>query len=248
MIEHTDDITKLAAAMHAAQKQLTGVKKDSTNPHYRSKYASLEAVIETVRGPLNEHGVWFTQAPGRLTTGTLEVTTMLIHAPTGQWMRSTMDVPLSKMDPQGAGAATTYACRYALMAMLGIAPVDDDGEAAVRTNAAPAPARPQYSPDRITTGPLEKHGLNEGPSQITERPPEPPSSKYKRSPKSSKETAEFCIEEIRAIKSVHGLEYLGKSEHFRNDIKSCTASDADKVRAEYAAQLAALKKAEGMVA
>src|SRR5262245_58943136 len=136
MIEHSPDISALAAAMYAAQQKLAGVKKDSTNPHYRNRYASLEAVIEAARGPLNEANIWFTQAPGRMVDGSLEITTMLTHAKSGQWLRSTLHVPLAKTDPQGAGSAITYGCRYALMAALGLPPVDDDAETAV------APARP----------------------------------------------------------------------------------------------------------
>lgn len=131
MIETSEKITTLAAALLKAQAQMHGAKKDAKNPHFRSSYATLETVIETAKPALQSVGIAFTQAPGCLVDGALEVTTMLIHAESGEWMRSTLHVPLQKKDPQGVGSAITYACRYSLMATLGLPPVDDDGESAM---------------------------------------------------------------------------------------------------------------------
>lgn len=131
MIEQSADITKLICALHKAQGKLTGVPRDSVNPHFKNRYASLENVIDVARGPLQDHGLAFTQAPGALINGAVEVTTMLMHE-SGQWLRSTLHVPLSKNDPQGVGSAITYGCRYALMATLGLPPTDDDAEGAIQ--------------------------------------------------------------------------------------------------------------------
>ena len=130
MIEHSTEITQLIAALHAASPSLSGVKRDSINPHFKNRYATLEAVIDAAKGPLFDNGIVFTQAPGRMIEGSIELTTMLMHK-TGQWMKSTIHIPLSKQDPQGAGSAITYGCRYALMAMLGLPPIDDDAEGAI---------------------------------------------------------------------------------------------------------------------
>lgn len=130
MIEHSTEIKALIEALHQVQGHLTGVVKDSTNPHFKNRYASLENVIEAARGPLQAAGVTFTQAPGSILNNAVEITTMLMHK-SGQWMRSTLHVPLAKVDPQGVGSAITYGCRYSLMAVLGLPPVDDDAEAAV---------------------------------------------------------------------------------------------------------------------
>ena len=135
MIEHSPDITELAKALHATQGAVDGVRKDSRNPAFKSTYASLESVVDTARPALQANSIAFTQAPGAIVEGAIEVTTMLIHV-SGQWMRSTLHVPLTKKDAQGVGSAITYGCRYALMATLGLPPVDDDGEAASK----PAPA------------------------------------------------------------------------------------------------------------
>lgn len=131
MIEHSDNIATLACALLGAQAGMNGAKRDAKNPHFKSSYATLETVIETAKPALQAHGIAFMQAPGQLVDGALEVTTMLVHGESGQWMRSTLHVPLQKRDPQGVGSAITYACRYSLMAMLGIPPVDDDGENAM---------------------------------------------------------------------------------------------------------------------
>lgn len=152
MIEHSQDISALAKALHAAQGSLGGVVRDAKNPHFKSSYATLENVMSAAKPALQSAGLAFTQAPGALIEGALEVTTMLIHAESGQWMRSTLHVPLAKRDPQGVGSAITYACRYSLMAALGIPPVDDDGEAAsLRGDDRPAPAS---SPRNAAYGPL----------------------------------------------------------------------------------------------
>jgi hypothetical protein len=131
MIEHSADFTTLATALVSAQSVLTGAKRDAKNAHFRSSYATLENVIESAKPALQANGIAFIQAPGMLIDGALEVTTMLVHGETGQWIRSTLHVPLQKHDPQGVGSAITYACRYSLMAMLGLPPTDDDGEAAM---------------------------------------------------------------------------------------------------------------------
>jgi hypothetical protein len=136
----SDNTDKLFPAIHAAQGAMRGVAKDSKNPAFKSSYASLESVIDTARPALQAANLAFTQAPGALVDGAIEITTMLMHT-SGQWLRSTLHVPLSKRDPQGVGSAITYGCRYALMATLGLPPVDDDGEAAMDRTPRPAPVK-----------------------------------------------------------------------------------------------------------
>lgn len=131
MIEHSQDITKLSEALNLAQAEMRGVQKDSKNPHFKNSYASLEAVIDTAKPVLTKHGLAFTQAPGALVEGAVEITTMLMHT-SGQWLRSTLHMPVVKRDPQGVGSAITYGLRYSLMAVLGVPPTDDDdGERAM---------------------------------------------------------------------------------------------------------------------
>jgi hypothetical protein len=142
MIEQSADIKELAIALLKFQAEVRGVLKDSKNPHFKNRYASLEAVVEAARPGLQAAGIVFLQGPGQVVGNALEVSTMLIHAESGQWLRSTMQIPMAKIDPQGAGSAVTYAQRYSLMAALGIPPVeqlDDDAEAAMgRGTSQPA--------------------------------------------------------------------------------------------------------------
>jgi hypothetical protein len=130
MIELSPAVDALFPALHKAQSTLTGVVKDGKNPAFKSRYATLENVIDAAKPALQSAELAFTQAPGALVDGAIEITTMLMHT-SGQWLRSTLHVPLSKRDPQGVGSAITYGCRYALMATLGLPPVDDDAESAM---------------------------------------------------------------------------------------------------------------------
>jgi hypothetical protein len=138
-IEKSPEIQHIAAALLAFQAEATGVVKDSKNPHFKNRYASLEAVVDEARPVLQSVGISWMQAPGKITSGNIGMTTLLMHAASGQWLSSDMDIPLGKQDPQGAGSAITYAQRYALMASLGLPPVDDDAEAAMPRNHQSAP-------------------------------------------------------------------------------------------------------------
>ena len=141
------DLSKIAPAIVAAQAELGGVVKDSKNPHFKSRYASLEAVITEAKPILARHKLAFLQMPGELTEMGLSVTTMLLHE-SGQSISSTVTVPLQKRDPQGVGSTITYACRYSLMAMLGMPSVDDVAESGMmRQDVAPPPPMPAPKPN-----------------------------------------------------------------------------------------------------
>jgi hypothetical protein len=140
MIETSESIVALTAAILKVQGSIDGVHKNAKNQHFKSSYATLENVIDTARPALQEAGIAFVQAPGMVIDGSVEISTMLVHS-SGEWMRSTLHVPLGKRDPQGVGSAITYGCRYSLMAMLGLPPTDDDGEAAMDRESF-EPSRP----------------------------------------------------------------------------------------------------------
>lgn len=127
-------MSEIYKALFTVQGVIRGVKKDSKNPHFKNSYASLEAVEDTIRPHMQAAGlVWF-QMPGKVIDGSIEVTTVIAHAESGQEIRGTMEMPLAKRDPQGAGSALTYAQRYSLMAILGLPPTDDDAETAIDRN------------------------------------------------------------------------------------------------------------------
>ena len=120
---------KIAAAFVKAQAAFAPALKTNTNPHFRSRYVGLDGCIEAVIDALNENGIALIQTPRECSTG-VTVETLFIHA-SGQTMSGgILHVPASKEDPQGYGSALTYARRYSLMAACGIAPEDDDGNAA----------------------------------------------------------------------------------------------------------------------
>lgn len=133
-MEQSEAINDLAAALAKAQGQIEGAAKAAENPAFKRdgkamKYADLTAVWNACRDVLSEHGLAVIQAPGLTTEGRMTMTTMLVHS-SGQWVRETLSIPLAKQDPQGYGSAVTYARRYALQSFIGIAPEDDDGNAA----------------------------------------------------------------------------------------------------------------------
>lgn len=124
----TGSIANLADALCKAQGEMEGAKKTSNNPHFRSAYADLESVWDACREPLTKHGLAVIQSPmGDGDHVVLE--TMLVHT-SGEFIRRKLPIRPTKQDPQGVGSAITYARRYALMAMVGLAPEDDDGNAA----------------------------------------------------------------------------------------------------------------------
>jgi hypothetical protein len=128
-MKHSESITNLAKALVAAQAELEPVKKDATNPHFKSKYASLDTLIETVRPILLKHGLVILQGGDELTDG-ITVETTLIHT-SGEWVSAAYRLPLDKATPQGAGSAISYGRRYGLSSLLAISTEDDDAEMAL---------------------------------------------------------------------------------------------------------------------
>ncbi len=127
----------IAAAFVAAQRGFSPALKTSTNPHFRSKYADLSACVEAVIDALNANGIAMMQHTFEDQAG-VTVETVFLHE-SGETLNSgKLHVPASKQDAQGYGSALTYARRYSLMAACGIAPEDDDGNAASRKPVAPA--------------------------------------------------------------------------------------------------------------
>ena len=141
----SDTLTALAPALVKAIAEIKGAPKDRKNPHFKNDYATLESVIEASREILASHGLCSLQALGAIEGGALHVTTRIQHE-SGEFMESLFQMPVGKLDPQSTGSASTYARRYALMAALNMAPIDDDGE--VANAAPPADARNAKLPER----------------------------------------------------------------------------------------------------
>ena len=122
---------EIASSFVKAQKAFGPALKTHTNPAFKSKYADLSACIEAVIDALNNEGIAMIQQTHEDTTG-VTVETMFLHTSGESITSGRLHVPASKQDPQGYGSALTYARRYSLMAACGIAPEDDDGNAARR--------------------------------------------------------------------------------------------------------------------
>lgn len=127
-MQTSDQINEIATALAKAQGEIKGAAKDSTNPHFKSSYADLSSVWDACRAALSKHGLSVIQTPDTTADGVFLYTT-LAHS-SGQWIRGVMPVRPVQDTPQGLGSALTYARRYSLASMVGVAPEDDDGQAA----------------------------------------------------------------------------------------------------------------------
>lgn len=142
----SESITALSSALSKAQGEIEGAVKDKQNPAFRSRYADLGAVWDAIRAPLAKHGLSVVQMPHSADPTSFCLVTRLMHS-SGEWLEGDYPLNPTKHDPQGYGSAITYARRYALMAVLGVAPEDDDGNAASGRITPPKaePAKPVIS-------------------------------------------------------------------------------------------------------
>ncbi len=154
-MQTSENLNELAMALSRAQGEITGALKDSANPFFKSKYADLASCWDACRGPLSKNGLALTQFPMTEATATYLVTTLL-HS-SGQWMRSSLLVQPKDDTPQAMGSALTYARRYALTAVVGVAQVDDDGNAASGRHEGHSPKGDAVA--SVPTDVARKHAL-----------------------------------------------------------------------------------------
>lgn len=131
-LEHSNP--ELFAALAKMQGEVENATKSSTNPHFRSKYADLAEVLNTVRPVLAANGLSVIQSPS-FDGAVCHVTTTIAHSSGGHISGTISCIP-AKMDGQGIGAATTYLRRYSLAALCGVAQEDDDGNTAAHNKPA----------------------------------------------------------------------------------------------------------------
>jgi ERF superfamily protein len=140
--ERSAQIGVLMQALARAQQHMTPPLCDSTNPHYRTRYASLAAIRAAVLPALSAEGLALTQLPCTPVDGWAGITTGLWHGASGQYLLSTLRLPVARADAQGYGSALTYARRYALQALCAVAgDEDDDAEAARPLGTAVRPTQ-----------------------------------------------------------------------------------------------------------
>ncbi len=142
-----EDIKELCTALAKAQGQVENAQKNSANPFFKSKYADLATVWDAIREPFSSNGLSVVQQPiDTEDKTTMTLRTILLHA-SGQALESQFSMPLkANATPQDVGSLCTYLRRYSLMALTGIAPADDDGNAA-SSRTAPAKSISTPIPD-----------------------------------------------------------------------------------------------------
>lgn len=139
----SEQLNELATALAKAQGEMTHAEKTKVNPHFKNNYADIASIIEAIRIPFSKNGLSHVQLPIFL-EGKSVLATRMMHS-SGQWIESHTPILASKTDAQGFGSGLTYARRYALAAIAGIAQDDDDGNAAVQNKKQPDP-RPTAPP------------------------------------------------------------------------------------------------------
>jgi hypothetical protein len=138
-MQHSEQINEIAGALAVAQGKMQHASKDAMNPHFGKSYADLASIVDACRAPLSECGISVVQSPSIVEMSkTVVVRTMLAHK-SGQWIAGELGAQVADTKPQTVGSAVTYLRRYGLAAMVGIAPDDDDGNAA---QGRPATAQP----------------------------------------------------------------------------------------------------------
>lgn len=123
-MEKSNSISSIAKALIAFHLKVGKISKDAKNPFFKSTYASLSNILESIDTPLAESGLAFTQFP----TGEHGLSTILMHGESGEWIQSEYKMRPAKDDPQGIGSSITYQRRYALASVLGLN-IDDDDDA-----------------------------------------------------------------------------------------------------------------------
>lgn len=126
-MEKSESIKAIGKALGLFQLKMQPIKKDASNPFFKSKYASLSTILDNIQIPMEEAGLSYAQFPDGEC-----LTTILMHPESGEFMQACFNIHAVKQDPQAIGSAITYARRYALGAILGLN-IDEDDDANAAT-------------------------------------------------------------------------------------------------------------------
>ena len=153
----SESIKEIATALSNFQSKMIAVKKDAINPFYKSKYATLDTIWETIRKPLSENGLSVAQTMNLTSDGKSVLETTLYHT-SGEWISGQQLVNPVKDDPQSLGSAISYARRYSLSAILGIvADEDDDANIATKPEVKDkTPERPREKTETTAPAPTKE--------------------------------------------------------------------------------------------
>lgn len=137
----SDQINEITKSLSLAQGEMRPATKDCVNPHFKSRYASMSSVWESIREPLSKNSLAIWQDIQTIPEG-ITISTRLSHV-SGQWIEcGPLFIPLTKKDAQGIGSAITYAKRYSLSALLGVV-ADEDDDANEAQKQATEPVKPK---------------------------------------------------------------------------------------------------------
>jgi hypothetical protein len=192
---------ELFAALSKAQAEIRGAVKDSTNPHFKSRYADLESVIEAVKQPFFKFGLSFVQS----VEGDALVTT-ICHA-SGGTITSRVPLIIGKNDMQGVGSAITYARRYGLAAAAGVSQTDDDGNAACEApRAIQSPAAKQWATvgDNKKAMPVPEGLLTDGKLETEYKPMPSNGRQFAAGPYDDNDDSKKWLSRELAFYGVHG--------------------------------------------
>jgi len=142
----SESIKEISAALAKFQGQITSVKKDAINPYFKSRYATLDTIWDTIRKPLSDNGLSVTQTMNFVASEKpLHILDTTLYHTSGEWISGSMILNPVKDDPQGLGSAISYARRYSLSAILGIVADEDDdaNEATTEKPVSPPVETPQ---------------------------------------------------------------------------------------------------------
>lgn len=196
-------IDQLATALAKAQESINDPSKNKMNTFYKDSpaykgYADLESVLSTVRETLSKNNLAVTQAAAFNTENRhVSVTTVLMHT-SGQWILSTLELPVAKeRDCQSIGSAISYARRYSLTALIGVAQADDDGNDA---SGKQSPPPKKDTPSKTDTSTVEG-AINFARNQLTPlaEKPEEFSSRHKEMLANLDKRTKFSFEQKKEI-------------------------------------------------
>lgn len=215
-VEFSATIAHLAGALAKAQATIEGATKDTENGHFKSRYADLASVWNACRAPLSANGLAVLQ-PATADGAKVTVVTLLAHA-SGEWIRCALTATAQQNTPQGIGSCITYLRRYGLASMVGVAPEDDDGEA--------AEGRSTQGSDRRSNSP-----------PITGRASAPPAVAKGSGPRvlSAEESAKFDAPPNGSLTAaVDAAPTLDALNALIPQIKALPAAEQEKIRAAFA--------------
>lgn len=144
----SESIAELAKSLAEFQSSVKQPEKDGNNPHFKSKYVTLDGTVKAIHECAPKHGLSYTQMPVSNEDG-VGVVTIIFHS-SGQFIEfDPFILPLEKKTAQGVGSATTYARRYSLSAAFGIvSDLDDDGNEATDNAPEPKPGKAQVATEK----------------------------------------------------------------------------------------------------